>query len=360
MSDFDRRMAQLLDDAVPEPPRTLNPAAIRAAQLTDEGRSRRVRAVLAGAAVVLVVAGIVAVVAVIGGPSRAPLAGGPNNPSGPQASADATMAGPGFVRDSPRESTIHAVDRLLAQAPALPDAIPSADAPVAALRQPPFTPGETNLVRRTKWATASGTVRHALDYFATHLPAGFTQGRSSHSGGGGAQVYSRSFDAGPGWQRPDLYTGLEITISAVRTATAVAIRIDADAAWLTPQLQGSYIPGYLIGARVVIRREGFAPTVRRTLTVPDAAALAHVINDLHVPTSAQFSCPATFPGHQDDLLVFETRHGAVRVDIDADGCRSVAVHNGRVNQQLFGYLHGTTVDRRVLQLIGLPPDYGRH
>lgn len=359
MSDFDRRVAQLLDDVVPEPPRTLNPAAIRAGQLTDGRRSRPIRTGLAVAAAVLVVAGIVAAIVATRGPSHAPLAVGPQTSPVPQTSGGATIAGPASL-ESPREITLHAVEHLLAAAPVLPGAVPSAHAPVAALRVAAFTPGETDLVRRTTWATAPGTVVQALGYFAAHLPAEFTQSMTSHSGGaGGREVYSRTFAAGSGWQRPAVYTGLEITISAVRTSTGVAIRLDADAAWLTPRSPASYVR-HPTGARVVIRRDGFAPTVRRTLTARGAARLAHLINDLHVPTSGVFNCPETFLGHQDDLISFETPRGVIRVDVGADGCRFVTVHGSHVKQVLSGYIGRTDANAVVLRLLGLPPGYGTH
>jgi hypothetical protein len=357
MSDFDRRLAQLLDDAVPQPPRALDPGVIQAGQLSDGRTSRPARTMLAVAAAVLVVAGIVTAVVVTRVPSRAPLAGGPQTSAGPTP-AGPTLGGPDTAT-SRREITVHAVERLLATAPVPPNAIPSAHAPVAALRRPPFTPGETNLVRRTKWATAPETVDAALEYFAARLPKGFTPAMSSHSGGGGARrVYSRSFDVDSTWRNPAVYTGLEITMTAVRMSTGVGVRIDADAAWLTPRKPGSYLPQKLTGTRIVIRRDGLAPTVRRTLTVAEAAVLAHLINQLNVPTSGGFSCPAILPGHQDDRLIFATSGGTFRVDVAADGCRAVTVHGPRATQTLFGYVHGKSVDTAVLGVVGLPRNYG--
>jgi hypothetical protein len=355
MSDFDGRMAQVLDDAVPDPPRTLNPAVIRAGQLTGETRSRRVRAVSAVAAVVVLVAGIVAVIAAIGGPNHAPVAFGTGTGAG------GTTAGPGPIAESPREITIHAVDRLLAVAPAIPGAVPRSHAPAAHLGTALGHAGSPNLVARTAWwVVPSVTTEHVLQYFDTHLPAGFRGGHNNRAiGTGGWEVICHGYSPSREWNRTADYIDMELSISVMQIDNNVAVQVTADAIWLPPRGHNSYVPMDFTGAQVVIRREGFAPTVRRTIPRRDAAQLAKLVNRLAVPPPGLRFCPAEFAGQYDVVRFDGAAH--VSVVVSTTGCPSVTVRKGgRSVAYLKPGTGGVSVNAVVLHLLGLPRDYGTH
>lgn len=348
MSDFDSRMGQLLDDAVPQPPRTLNPESIRAGRSTD--RRSPLRTVLAVAAAVLVVAGVVAVVIATRGPDRKPAAAAPQTSTAPEPRGN-----------SPRAVTVRAVDRLLRAAPALPGSVSSAGPPSAVLRNGMSTPASPNLIRRIEWSTVPGSVHDALAYFAAHVPSGIRPaGSGRYTDHGVTKVYSRSYHAvGSGWRHAGTYTGLELSIVAGQLGDHVGVGIYADAIWLPPRPSNSYVPPDVTGATVVIVREGVARTVHRHLDKSDARRLARIVNGLSVPAPGVRSCPMALVGRQEDIVRFaHSTHTTVTVT--ATGCREVDVTvGGKQKARLNDYLKRTDVNAIVLKMIGLPPGYGQ-
>jgi hypothetical protein len=132
------------------------------------------------------------------------------------------------------------------------------------------------------------------------------------------------------------------------------VRIDTDAIWLPQRTAGQRVPLTVTSVDVVVDRNGYAQTVRRTLPAGDARALASLVNGLHVETPGIFSCPM-MRGFV-DTLTFHTAQGSVTVRADADGCTPVTIEgSARRGPTLSG---GALVDRAVLHLLDLPRNYG--
>jgi hypothetical protein len=337
MTDLDERLAQVLRDAVPPPPRVLDATAIRSHASAGAHRRRMLAPLLAATAVVAIVAGVA-------------LAVHQTRTSGrPSADGD-RRTGP----VSPRAATERIVERLLAAAPTLPDATAVEHSPVAALDQPASTPASTNLIRRTRWWTASGNIAAALQFFQDNAPAGLAVGGSSSSNA--PVVQALTFDAiGRQWRRPAVYTELELEVTVTRLDGGVAIRVDAMAIWLPRRVSNQRIPLSVRSVDVVVDRHGSAATVRRTLGRRDARSLATLINRLAVLTPGPRYCPMN-RGFT-DTLTFHAQRGDIVVRADVDGCATLTVQvNGvRRGPVLQG---GRVVDRAVTRFLDLPANYG--
>jgi hypothetical protein len=258
---------------------------------------------------------------------------------------------------SPRVSTERVVARLLAAAPTVPGATAVQNSPTAALDQAMFTPRSPNLVRRTRWWTAPGTTAAAIDYIRSNPPPGLTPSGSSISGGTGPTLQGLSFNAtGSGWQRPGLYTGLELVVAVTPSGGGVAIRVDAEAIWLPQRGEGQRIPLNVSSVTVVLDRHDSAPTIHRTLGAADARSLAAIVNHLAVSAPGASSCPMD-RGFTDTLTFHDTR-GNIVVRADPAGCTPVTV---LLNGQQSGptLQGGATVDQAVTRALGLPRNYGK-
>jgi hypothetical protein len=357
---MDERLAQLLDDAVPQPPREIDPKSLRTEAVRGPRRGL-LAPVLAAAAIVAVA---VTIAALVGRDAPAHTPSGrsaPARPAGrtsqPPSSIDAGENERQHAADLvARDVTAEVVPRLLAAAPVVPGATRVAHAPVKALRQPMETPASPNLVRRTRWWTAPGTMADAIAYYGAHPPGGTKKdGSSTAAGPGGTTAEGVSFGPSGGrWLRPTVYTELELLVSVAPTAHGVAIRVDADAIWLPQRTPAEHIPGDVTSVHVVVDRNGHPVTVRRTLRAAEARSLATVVNGLPVSTPGEFSCPADFGGQ--DRLTFHGARGDVQVDADTSGCAGVTV--GRQSEHNPPLSGGRTLDHAVLRALGLPANYG--
>lgn len=341
MTDIDERIAAALQDAVPEPPRDLDPAFIRERAARRVLPLRRIAPALAAVAVVAVAVGVLLAVQTSGNkpPNRNVLP----PPSGP-------------VAASPRAITERTVDRLLAAAPLVPgaDRVDSAPAPI--LRRPPETPASANLVARHIWWTTSRSAQDVLDYFGSHVPGGIEQNGSFNGVGDFDRAYRGLTFGGnaPEWVKPAVFTQLELLIEVTPYQGRTAVRVDAHAIWLPQRTAAETVPLAVTSVEVVVDRRGSAPTVRRTLAAAQARSLARVVNGLPVATPGTISCPM-MRGFT-DVLTFHSAHGVVAVNAEADGCGFVRVVSAPGDApSLSG---GAIVDHAVLRFFGLPRNYG--
>ena len=344
MTDLDEGLARALDEAVPPPPHDLDPESLRGAS-PPERRPRLLAPVLTAAAMVAVAVTIAA----LAGPNTSPRP--PSTPFGPVSRSGVTSAPPPGPVANPQQITARAVTRLLAKVPSLPGAKPVDHAPVPVLRKP-MTEWAGNRVHRTRWWLASGSVVDALAYFTAHPAAGTKSSGSSSAGGpNGTTEQGLSFAAsGPEWERPTVYTGLEVDVAVAPAPGGVAIRVDVQAAWLPQRTAAEHIPNDVTSVDVVVVRGDPAATVRRTLNAADARSLAAVVNGLPVDVG-HISCPLMVAGS--DTLTFHSAAGDVRVDAGTSGCQVVTVGpRSAHNPALSG---GGAVDQAVLRALGLPP-----
>jgi hypothetical protein len=201
MSDFEARFAQALHDAVPDPPRELEASAIGTA------RRRRSRRFLAPALAVAVVVAVAVAGALMVAAHRSV-----NRPA---------------TDNSPTAATLRAVQRLLEAAPVLPDAVEVDHAPVTALRQPFESVASTNLVARTRWWTAPGSVAAALAYLNAHSGPGTVGVGSVVSNWTGRSTVVRLVDftpTGGQWSKPGVFSDLKLNIALIQDGDHVAVR----------------------------------------------------------------------------------------------------------------------------------------
>lgn len=357
ISDVDPRMTHLLDDAVPEPPRTLNPALSAAGPMTAaaHGGARSLRTVMAIAATTLLIAGVVAMVMASLGPGRPP------ETTASQSSIAAQARG-----NSPRAVTIRVVERLLRAAPLLPGSERRQAAPAPEVRNGIPTPSTPNLIRRITWSVAPGSMADALAYFAAHRPRGFRYaGSGTYTDHGVVKTrYASYTPAGRAWQRPNVYTHPELTIAVTPLGDHVGVGIYADAIWLDPRPANADIPRNLTAVRAVVERHASAvdvsahdaPTVRKTLGRHDARLLARLINALPANQKGAWSCPS--PIGKDTLTFNDAARTTVTIDVGGCGSAEIAKNEVTVAGLGFGSTQLPSVDAAVLRAMGLPSDYG--
>jgi hypothetical protein len=342
MTPIDERIAEALHAAVPHPPRELDPPLIRARTARRTPPLRRFAPALAAAAVIAVAVGVFLAVR-SPGPTSHDHRVSPPPPAAPN-------------RASPLAITERTVERLLAAAPIVPGATRVDRAPVPILRDPAEALGSDHLVARHAWWTTSRSEQDVLDYAASHVAIGLKQnGSFSGEGVGDARDQGLRFEAtGREWGKPAVFTELELLINAVPYRDGTAIRVDAEAIWLPPRASAGYVPLAVKSVDIVVDRNGSAPTVRRTLDMADARSLARLVNGLPVATPGTFHCPM-MRGFS-DTLTFHSVREVVTVHAEADGCGFVHLVPAPENApDLSG---GVTLNRAVLRLLGLPPDYG--
>jgi hypothetical protein len=347
MSEADERLARALADAVPPPPHDLDPEALRNAN-APERRSGLLAPALTAAATV---AAAVTIAALAGtGRSTHPSA----THHGPlvRAGSTTTTPPPSGPVTNPQRITARAVVRLLAKVPTFPGAVPVDHAPVRVLRKP-MTEWAGNRIHRTRWWLAPGSMPDALAYFTAHPPAGTKPSGSSSAGGPtGTTAEGLSFaPSGPAWERPTVYTGLEIDVAIAPAPGGVAIRVDVQAVWLPQRSAAEHIPSDVTSVDVVVNRNGRPATVRRSLGAADARSVAAIVNRLPVFPPGVFNCPND--QGWTDTLVFRSAGRSVRVVAHAGGCAPVEVAGQKPT--LSG---GGIVDTALLKLLGLPPRYG--
>lgn len=349
MSDVDERLAQALDEAVPQPPRELDPEALRNVN-TPARRSGLLAPALTAAAMVAIAVTIAALVGT--GRSTHPSA----THRGPLVRSGSTSAIPppsGPVAN-PQRITARAVERLLARAPSLPGSTPIDHPPVKAVAKPMESPSSANLIRHTRWWTAPGTMTETLAFFTAH-PVRGTKPNGSSSAGGPSGITAQEVSFGPkgtAWSNPTVYTELELLVEVAPAGDGVAIRVDAEAVWLPQRTRAEHIPANVRSVDVVVNRNGRADMVRRTLGAARARELAAVVNGLPVSVPGVFNCPNDQGWI--DTLVFHSANGDIRVVAHAGGCAPVEVAG---QEPVLSGAWG--VDAALLKLLGLPRGYGQ-
>ena len=289
------------------------------------------------------------------GPSNGPKAGGSSGiPTGTGPSSLANPPAPTAPAKDPHEaSTQTLVAHLFARTPALPGAVSSTSAPVAALAKPWGTLASANAVYAHGWWTAPGTVTDAISYLHAHVPSGLSNNGSTIGGPAGDPTAVR----GVVYQRADTGYAAEIdlTVLVVADGTGVAVRADAEAIWVPTRPAAEKLPG-VTSVRVTVR-DGNKQKVR-TLTGAKANGLAAVVRSLPVLPPATYTCPMPAQGTRPrvDRLVFTTSAGRVVVREDAGDCAWAEVRAGGAALPTLqdGSLR---VDQAVRHLLGLAKDF---
>jgi hypothetical protein len=124
----------------------------------------------------------------------------------------------------------------------------------------------------------------------------------------------------------------------------------------------SYVHGHVTAVNVTIVRKSSvrsrygAPTVRRTVTGPDAQQLATILNKQPAQRPYAGLCPG-LPLRANDSLLFHTDTQVLRVSMQL-GCTVLATITGPGRKGEYVYISGAELDRDTVGALGLPSKYG--
>jgi hypothetical protein len=380
------RAADPIKSGAERAPQWPNPAAretLRAVMAhtapTAERPRRRTLATrwLVPAAAAAVVVAVSITIAVVGGgrPDSAPNTAGPGlpvimpAPQGPSGSRPTLSQGDSTGPTQPqtsqpptgsaaptlsnREVTQRAVSSLLADAPVLPGAATVDHAPVAGLKDPLQAPVADNLVQQTRWWTAPGTVDAALQYLKSQ---GGATGLSVHGGGslGSSSgedveilVLVRGDPAAGDGASSDAYSQLALVLGVTRSATGVAVRVDAQAVVRPARSEAEHIPDGVTSVDIVVTRPPESP-VHRVLTGEKVHDLAQVVDELATLPPLATSCPAAARSVQ---LTFTGADVDIVVEAGPGACGAVTVRSGGEFQPTLA--GGPQVYAAVMAALGL-------
>jgi hypothetical protein len=208
----------------------------------------------------------------------------------------------------------------------------------------------TNRVAATKWWIAPGTTTHAFHYIETHNSRDMTKGGWAGSASHPSAVF---FYATKRWSQPRYYEGLQVQVMAVRFHGGVALRVDVMAKWLPRRTADQFVPLDVTSVLVELNRADRAAPVRRQLAAADARRLAVAVNDEPARSPGPHTCPAGNGFVDTFTFAAPGRRIVVHADVS---CSSMIIS---VNGRWTGIeLWATKIDRRVLQILRLPKNYG--
>lgn len=217
------------------------------------------------------------------------------------------------------------VSDTLSRAPVPPGAQRRDRAPVAQLDWDQPLPADWNTLTATRWFLAPGTVDQATTYLLAHPPTGLTWNGGTGSVTvypDGRQVHQLTFNDRQ--DRNAAYTGAQVTTSLFDTPTGVAIRIDVEAVWLATRGPNTQVPFPVLSVELVHQSES-GHSASRTVTGPDADALAHLVNAARAANPRPRLCPAETAVPDSARLIFHSSARTTTVVIRLGGCPAAFV-----------------------------------
>ena len=249
-------------------------------------------------------------------------------------------------------ATLSRLDSILAAAPLLPHSAPESHVPSAALARAPYIEGTGgDVLTRTRWITAPGSIDSAVAYYQVRRPAWATSWGISGPIAGDPSIELYCFGSNaPAYQQP----ALDLTV--VKYARGVAVRLSASAIW-NPSRPTQEYATEVTAVEITVLRPGRAPTVHRTVTGTLANRLAQLLNASPTgvgPPGPRECGPINAMDFHDDL-VFHTASGPITAIVHVLGiCSSVTLSAaGAATTTVQGDL-----DIEVLVALGLPLRYG--
>lgn len=232
----------------------------------------------------------------------------------------------------------------------------SASAPSASAASASGSAG-SDLVVRTAWWRAPGTMDSVLAWVKAHPPKGLSltgAGASSGPSGITSRFYEFSLPPVPGVL---LSRSLYVSVAS-DGPDRTALRVDSEVAWLPAKPAAEHIPA---SARLVTitavpgASAGRVRHVHRPVTITSRAVVAKiatVVDDLPLMPPGVFSCPA---GNGLGLrLAFRAVKGGpvlAQVTAEANGCGTVTLEvGGKHMPALWG---GARMTQQVLRLAGI-------
>jgi hypothetical protein len=181
------------------------------------------------------------------------------------------------------------------------------DSPAPILDEALGTRGEPNLVQRSEWLLAPGTVRGVDRWFRAHAPADSYLEQSGDLGSSKELGRSLWFDVSERSRR--VYGPSVILAITALPGHRVGIRLEVQQVWITPHPAAAKVPG---AARVlyVFRASGGGKPRWQVIRAPRRVRrIARVIDHLPAAQPQVVYCPESFGAHVRVTMKFKEREG---------------------------------------------------
>jgi hypothetical protein len=273
------------------------------------------------------------------------------------------------VTGSPAQRAADDAASILSRFRPPPGAVRTGRLPVSALDQPQSWPGAPHLVTRTAWWQATGQQWATLSWLLAHPPAGMTLTSTGGFRAQGTRVIPVQLPPGmklagapfatfalPGIPQVLDIRQLQVAV-APDGAGRVAIRLDAQVAWLPPKPAAENIPATAAVVTVTpILGFGARSSTDHPVTITDPAQvsrIAAVVNALHVsPYGLAESCPAFF-GRSMRLTFRAAPDGPPLAVVQGDttGCDTVSFTAD--GHQLLTLIGASSMQKQVMAIAGI-------
>jgi hypothetical protein len=154
---------------------------------------------------------------------------------------------------------------------------------------PGETPATPNLVDRGAQYVASMGAAKALAWFKAHPPAGARQLGTGTSGGRGTvTINDVTFESD---ELPAIRERRLLIAVAARPGGGAAVRIDAQAVWVTPHPKAAVVPSAAKMLELEYAHRGESPRTATVTKAAEVAAYAHLIDTAEAAQPGTVSCP---------------------------------------------------------------------
>jgi hypothetical protein len=182
------------------------------------------------------------------------------------------------------------------------------DSPAPILDEALGTRGEPNLVQRSEWLVAPGSIRGTVRWFRAHAPADSYLEQRGDLGSSEELGRSLWFDVS---ERSRRVYGPSVIAAITRVPGGmVGIRLEVQQVWITPHPAAAKVPS---AARVlyVSRASGGGKPRWQVIRAPRRVRMiAHVIDQLPAAQPQVLYCPEDFGGHHVEVTMrFKAREG---------------------------------------------------
>lgn len=224
------------------------------------------------------------------------------------------------------------------------------------LRQIIQTPDSPNLIDKPSWWQVPGQPKQVLAWERAHLPHRFTPSGTGSSGGPHPPImwYDQYYLP----DVPNLLAWPSLLVGAVGAGHGMTdIRVDAQVVWVPAKPAAERVPSAAKVVTVtVLTAPGGSPTHRAgPVIVTDPAKvrrIAALVDGLSLDPSGVSSCPMFTDGVSLTFRAGAVGPALVKVS-DVTPCH-VAIFSAD-GRQLPGLAPGSSFDRQVVALAGLPP-----